>query len=110
MSRNRIRRTNAKGYVEVLDEHGRWVPLHRIVAAAKLGRSLHAGEVVHHINEIKTDNRKDNLVVLDPRVHRQVHRSGGEACFRCGRVSHWVNDCYAQTFFDGWTIDREAEW
>lgn len=40
------------------------IAVHRHVAARKLRRSLKAGEVVHHINRDKTDNRRCNLWVF----------------------------------------------
>lgn len=46
---------------------------HRLIAERVLGRKLVWGEVVHHINGIKTDNRKSNLCVLDNDAHNQFH-------------------------------------
>lgn len=51
------------GYI-VLKRNGTNVYEHRIVAEKMLGRPLRPGEVVHHKNEIKTDNRPENLEVL----------------------------------------------
>lgn len=48
---------------------------HRIVAEGKLGRRLLPGEIVHHINEITTDNRPENIeVVASIAHHRFIHR------------------------------------
>ena len=37
---------------------------HILVAERKLGRLLKDGECVHHLNEIRNDNREENLIVF----------------------------------------------
>jgi hypothetical protein len=37
-----------------------------------LGRKLTKGEVVHHINGIKNDNRKENLLVMTQASHHSL--------------------------------------
>jgi len=61
-----------KGYKHFADSG---TPVHRYVAERKLGRKLERGEVVHHKNRNKTDNRRINLwVSKSHKVHDAVHR------------------------------------
>ena len=45
----------------------------RKVAEKKIGRPLKSSEDVHHINGIHSDNRPENLMVLDHREHLKLH-------------------------------------
>jgi hypothetical protein len=56
--------TDSRGYLRFKDS-GKLV--HRWKAEKKLGRKLRPGEVVHHKNKFKSDNRYSNLEVLPSR-------------------------------------------
>lgn len=69
-----------QGYIMILKpEHHRancngYVPKHDLVAEKMLGRSLLKEEMVHHLNEITTDNRPENLFVFPTRgEHQKFH-------------------------------------
>jgi len=50
--------------------------VHRHVAEMKLGRKLRRGEVVHHKNRNKLDNRRSNLWVFkSQKEHYRAHKN-----------------------------------
>lgn len=52
-----------------------FVQEHRIVCEAKVGRYLRSDELVHHVNEVKTDNRPENLEVMSQAEHNNHHHA-----------------------------------
>ncbi len=61
-----------KGYKKFADS-GKSV--HRHVAERKIGRKLRKGEVVHHKNRDKSDNRRSNLEVFkSQKTHHASHK------------------------------------
>lgn len=71
--------TTYGGYVyEFVGPHplaNKWgfVAQHRLVGADIVGRPLRKGEVVHHKNNIRHDNRPENLEVMTVEAHRRHH-------------------------------------
>lgn len=53
--------------------NGKWTYQHRHVMEQVLGRKLEKNEHVHHKNHDKTDNRIENLEILDPSTHHRNH-------------------------------------
>lgn len=65
-----------KGYVRF---KGSDKSLHRFVAEKKLGRKLRRGEVVHHKNRHKSDNKWANLWVFgSQKEHDRTHKKDAE--------------------------------
>lgn len=56
-------RADSKGYVHE----------HVLIAEQAIGRYLNDNEIVHHVNEIKDDNRIENLQIMDRFQHKSIH-------------------------------------
>jgi len=62
----------------VLSVNGRKSKEHRHLMEMKIRRKLKKGEVVHHINQIKTDNRIENLYLCkNAKEHVEIHSKLG---------------------------------
>ncbi|MHA1926243.1 MAG: HNH endonuclease [Candidatus Thorarchaeota archaeon] len=61
---------DSNGYLRFKDSG---TPPPRWVAEKKLGRRLSSGEVVHHRNKIRSDNRSKNLQVFSSRARHRAH-------------------------------------
>ena len=61
------------GYITVCHDMNVRKKEHVLIAESVLGRPLKKGECVHHINQIKTDNRHDNLLICTIGYHSALH-------------------------------------
>ena len=68
----------ADGYVYI-SQHGHprdrngFVKRAVLVVEKKLGRFLEPGEIVHHINQVKDDDRPENLTAMNRLEHNRLH-------------------------------------
>lgn len=68
-------KTKSYGYV-VVKINGRYFPEHRIIVATIIKRGLKKGEVVHHIDMNKLNNKPENLYVFpSQKMHKAYHQA-----------------------------------
>ncbi len=68
-----IGRKISDGYVWAWVDGRGYIQEHRLVAENMVGRPLERHEVVHHRNEIRSDNRPENLCVMTRAEHAREH-------------------------------------
>jgi hypothetical protein len=61
------------GYIEYTRGVNKYRGVHVVKMEEKIGRKLLPGEVVHHINGIKNDNRMENLQLMTNVEHSRLH-------------------------------------
>src|ERR1700738_3391808 len=78
------------------DRHG-YVLEHAMVAGMALGRPLPTGAQVHHVNEVKTDNRGENLVVCQDHAYHMLLHQRAAAIAACGHAD-WRKCAYCHSY------------
>ena len=74
--------------------HKGYVYEHRFILEKKIGRPLQKGEVVHHKNLGRLDNRIENLQLMSEKEHRRLHfridvergNKNWKTCRYCGTI------------------------
>lgn len=80
------------------DKHG-YVLEHILVAEKALGKPLPNGVEIHHINENRADNRKENLVVCENNAYHKLLHQRMRASKICGNPN-WRKCTYCK-MYDG---------
>lgn len=72
--RSSVKQHDRGDYI-VVGQNGKGRPIyeHRVIAERILRRKLLRGEVVHHINGRRNDNRPPNLCVMQNQAHKNFH-------------------------------------
>ncbi len=84
---------------------------HRVVAEQVMGRHLRSGEIAHHKNGIRSDNRPQNIEIIDGISHHWLkhrkHNSGRRLPGQENTVVFCVCGCGIRLkFFDKWGRPR----
>lgn len=63
------------GHIHPKADKGGYIYKHIFIAEAAIGKHLPDGAEVHHVNELRYDNRNTNLVICqDIGYHKLLHR------------------------------------
>lgn len=97
MKEKTINRYKDNGYVFIHNKkHPKnkkgYVLEHRLVVEKNIGRYLKPDEMIHHINEIRHDNRINNLKIVSRSEHSKIHYPKGKK-FGAGLNPKKGEDC-----------------
>lgn len=70
---------------------------HILVAEKAMGRYLALGNIVHHVNGIRDDNRPENLVVCEDHAYHMILHQRQRAV-DAGYPVHWVKCAYCSVY------------
>lgn len=90
-------KTDTNGYFRTLGNSQKRE--HVTVAEKALGRPLPPGAQVHHVNEIKNDNRGCNLVICPNAAYHRLLHQRTQAYDACGHAD-WLKCCYCGKYDD----------
>lgn len=86
-------RVGSTGHVKVrvgkghpLADPNGWAYEHLVVWVAAGNERPQRGHVLHHINDDKTDNRIENLMLLSRAEHNRLHLEDRDRCADTGRL------------------------
>jgi hypothetical protein len=67
------------GYIEITMGENKGRSVHVVLMEEKIGRRLYANECVHHINNMRDDNRIENLKLMTRSEHSKLHAKESHA-------------------------------
>jgi hypothetical protein len=77
---------DSDGYVRI-NVDGQWRQEHRVIMERLLGRPLRDDEHIHHIDDDRTNNARENLRLVTKAEHNSIHKTGNR---------YWVGRCHRE--------------
>jgi len=104
--------TGVRGYEKWTVGHrgeSEYLYVHRLLAVAVYGFSAVCDNDVHHVNQVKWDNRPENITVLSPGEHRTEHNKRQDAPWHDrGRLKDAYQNSTARELAEQWGCDSST--